>query len=397
MTFQRTHLAAALAAALLLPTFASAQSTTGSTATVARTATNADWFDNRWYVTPMVGYTWADTMRHADNGITGGVAIGKPINSYLNIELRALYEQLDSVVGGPGDYKNWTVGLDAQWFPLGRQGYDRRHGFQPYLVAGVGGINDKNSLKDEFSVMANVGAGVVWAFSDWGRIVADVRYRWDDNRGKVNRGRDNDFGDWVATIGLQIPFGAAPAMPRAVVAAPVAAPVVAPPPARPTPVPAPAVVAPAPLVPAPVPVPAPAPQPVTRSVEVSADGMFAFDSAQLSADGRSRIEKAVNGLRAQGVDNVTAVKIVGHTDPIGTAEYNQRLSEQRANAVKSYLSTLGIPAGIITASGAGESQPKITEADCRAKGAKSQSQMAACLAPDRRVEVSVTGTGKANR
>jgi OOP family OmpA-OmpF porin len=125
--------------------------------------------------------------------------------------------------------------------------------------------------------------------------------------------------------------------------------------------------------------------------------MFAFDSAQLSADGRSRIEKAVNGLRAQGVDNVTAVKIVGHTDPIGTAEYNQRLSEQRANAVKSYLSTLGIPAGIITASGAGESQPKITEADCRAKGAKSQSQMAACLAPDRRVEVSVTGTGKANR
>jgi OOP family OmpA-OmpF porin len=139
--------------------------------------------------------------------------------------------------------------------------------------------------------------------------------------------------------------------------------------------------------------PAPAPQPITRSAEISADGMFGFDSAELSAAGRTRIEQAVNGLRGQGITNVTGVKVVGHTDPLGAADYNQRLSEARANSVKSFLSTLGIPAGVISATGAGESQPKITEADCRAKGAKNQSQMVACLAPDRRVELSVTGTG----
>jgi len=120
--------------------------------------------------------------------------------------------------------------------------------------------------------------------------------------------------------------------------------------------------------------------------------MFGFDSAVLSAAGRTRIEQAVNGLRSQGIADITSVRVVGHTDPLGAADYNQRLSEARANAVKGFLATLGIPASVISASGAGESQPKVTEADCRARGARTQSQMVACLAPDRRVELSVTGT-----
>lgn len=406
MSFQQTRLAAAVCAALLAPLSAGAQ-TTGTTSgmttgynTSGTLMSPSSWYDDRWYVTPLVGYTWANYKRHADSGMNFGVAVGKPISPNLNLELRTLYEKLDGYVGGVGDYKNWTVSVDGQWFPLGRAGWDNRMGLSPYLVAGIGGINDSVtgstsgvpwSKRNSTSFMANAGAGVVWAFSDWGRVVADIRYRWDDNRGKINRGRDDNFGEWIGTIGLQIPFG-----PMAGVAQPqrVSAPVAPPPPPAPMPVPAPVVIpapAPAPVV-VPAPAPAPAPQPITRSAEISADGMFGFDSAELSAAGRTRIEQAVTGLRSQGVTDITSVKIVGHTDPLGAADYNQRLSEARANSVKSFLSTLGIPAGAITASGAGESQPKITEADCRAKGAKTQSQMVACLAPDRRVELSVTGT-----
>lgn len=397
MTHHQARLAAAVCAALLAPLAANAQTSTQTVGTRAYGTTtsgwtSSNWYDDRWYVTPLIGYTWADDLRHADSGMNYGIAVGKPISPNINIELRALYEKLDGYPGGVGDYKNWTVGIDGQWFPLGRAGWDNRLRLSPYLVAGIGGINDKNSFRSATSFMANAGAGVVWPISDSFRLVADIRYRWDDNRDKINRGRDDNFGEWVGTIGLQIPFG-----PMTPVAQPVraAAPVAPPPPPAPVvPAPAPRPVMPAPVpVPAPAPAPAPAPQPITRSAEISADGMFGFDSAELSAAGRTRIEQAVNGLRAQGINNVTGVKIVGHTDPLGAADYNQRLSEARANSVKSFLTTLGIPAGVISASGAGESQPKITEADCRAKGAKNQSQLVACLAPDRRVELSVTGTG----
>ncbi len=85
--------------------------------------------------------------------------------------------------------------------------------------------------------------------------------------------------------------------------------------------------------------------------------------------------------------------MIGHTDPIGTEAYNQKLSEQRARAFADFLVTEGVSPSIITTEGRGESQLRITEADCKAKGqAKTQQALIACLAPDRRVEVEVTGT-----
>ena len=50
----------------------------------------------------------------------------------------------------------------------------------------------------------------------------------------------------------------------------------------------------------------------------------------------------------------------GHTDSIGTDEYNQKLSERRAAAVKDYLVSKGMPAAKITTIGKGESQPVAT-------------------------------------
>ena len=149
-------------------------------------------------------------------------------------------------------------------------------------------------------------------------------------------------------------------------------------------------------VPAPVvPAPAPAPAPVTRNFDISADGMFAFDRAELSDIGRNRINNALTELRQAGITDIRDVRIVGHTDPLGSDSYNQSLSEARANSVKNYLASQGITASSISASGAGESKLKITEADCKAKGqARTRTDLIACLAPNRRVEASFTGTSR---
>ena len=147
------------------------------------------------------------------------------------------------------------------------------------------------------------------------------------------------------------------------------------------------------VTPAPPPPAPPPPKPVTRTIDISADGMFAFDKAELSPVGKSRIDQLLDGLRQGGITSIDSVKILGHTDPLGSDAYNQKLSEQRANAVRDYLVSKGVPAERITAEGRGESQLKVTEADCKAKGeAKSRNALIACLAPDRRVSLEVTGT-----
>ena len=84
-----------------------------------------------------------------------------------------------------------------------------------------------------------------------------------------------------------------------------------------------------------------------------------------------------------------AIFVTGHTDRLGTAKYNQKLSERRAHAVRNYLMRNGIPASRIRAAGKGETQPVTRPGDC--KGPRS-ARLIACLQPDRRVHVEVTGT-----
>ncbi len=67
-----------------------------------------------------------------------------------------------------------------------------------------------------------------------------------------------------------------------------------------------------------------------------------------------------------------------------------RLSTRRAEAVKAYLSSAGIPEGKISAIGKDGADPVTRPGEC--KGAKATPALRACLQPDRRVEVEVTGT-----
>jgi OOP family OmpA-OmpF porin len=173
-----------------------------------------------------------------------------------------------------------------------------------------------------------------------GSAYANVTPNLQDGSGRAVK---DGSGACVVTSGQVLPECAG-ARPAPAAPAPAA-------PARP----APPAAAPAPAAPAPAARPAPAS--VRQAVVIQADALFDFDKSVLRPDGRKSIDEALAKMRGVDLEMVIAT---GHTDSIGTPQYNQRLSERRAAAVKDYLVSKGIPAAKITTIGKGESQPVAT-------------------------------------
>lgn len=143
-----------------------------------------------------------------------------------------------------------------------------------------------------------------------------------------------------------------------------------------------------PRVAAPLPAAIPPPTPQPRRVTFSADSLFDFDKATVKHDGQLALDKFAADLRGTSYD---VISVTGHTDRIGMPAYNQALSERRAAAVKSYLvDPAGLPSEKIAARGEGETQPVTKAGDC--DGRNTSATRIACLQPDRRVEVEVSGT-----
>ena len=153
---------------------------------------------------------------------------------------------------------------------------------------------------------------------------------------------------------------------------------------------APVAVAPAPIVVAAAPAPArvvqAAPKAAPQKISFSGDALFAFDKSVLKPEGKVMLDGLVQQLSGASYDNI---QLTGHTDRFGSSAYNQKLSERRAQAVKDYLASKEVMANRITAQGKGESQPVTKAADCH--GPKS-TKVVACLQPDRRVDVEMTGS-----
>jgi outer membrane protein OmpA-like peptidoglycan-associated protein len=84
---------------------------------------------------------------------------------------------------------------------------------------------------------------------------------------------------------------------------------------------------------------------------------FAFDSDELTADARKELHEVAKCLTDPRTINISIV-INGHTDAVGSVDYNQGLSERRAEAVRQYLITQhGIAPSRLAAKGYGKSQP----------------------------------------
>lgn len=81
---------------------------------------------------------------------------------------------------------------------------------------------------------------------------------------------------------------------------------------------------------------------------------FGFDSANLTATAKTNLDKLAQVLVSNPDTNIN---IYGHTDSKGSDTYNLSLSEKRANAVKSYLTSKGVASSRIFAMGRGEAEP----------------------------------------
>src|SRR5262245_33184182 len=107
---------------------------------------------------------------------------------------------------------------------------------------------------------------------------------------------------------------------------------------------------------------------------------FEYNKVELTAESRSRLEKEVLPKLKQAT-GVRFLNISGHTDRIGTAEYNQRLSEKRAEVLRAYLVEHGVDPDKIEVFGYGKTLPVKS---CREE---KRAALLECLAPNRRVVI----------
>ena len=109
--------------------------------------------------------------------------------------------------------------------------------------------------------------------------------------------------------------------------------------------------------------------------------LFDFDKADLKPEGKEQIKAYREKAQAE-LSRADKIIITGYTDNTGAPDYNTKLSQQRAEAVRAYLISIGVDPNKIVATGAGDTKPI---ADNSTKEGR---------AKNRRVEIEVTGLGK---
>jgi OOP family OmpA-OmpF porin len=164
-------------------------------------------------------------------------------------------------------------------------------------------------------------------------------------------------------------------------------------PEKPAPQPAPPpppkpVAAPQPVPAPPVAKPEPKPEPPKKPavVNLASTELFEFNKAVLTAQARSKLDSDVIA-KLRDLKEVRYIIVNGHADRLGTADYNQRLSEKRADAVRAYLVSKGVEQAKVETLGFGKTLPVKACPD-----QKDRKGLIECLSPNRRVEVEVQGT-----
>lgn len=118
---------------------------------------------------------------------------------------------------------------------------------------------------------------------------------------------------------------------------------------------------------------------------LSADALFKFDKSSLNSllpGDKENLDKFIQSLKNRSQD-IKLITVIGHTDRLGTDDYNNRLGLLRAETIKQLLIDQGISLPINVYS-QGKRQP-VTK-DCIGKGAA----LEACLQPDRRIQIKVS-------
>lgn len=99
-------------------------------------------------------------------------------------------------------------------------------------------------------------------------------------------------------------------------------------------------------------------------VTVKNEVLFDFDSSALRSSSRSSLREMADVFDKYPD---TTIRVEGHTDSIGSAAYNERLSERRADSVARYLEGMGVRSSRIDAIGYGKSQPRASNSTARGR------------------------------
>jgi OOP family OmpA-OmpF porin len=351
-------------------------------ALVGGTATASAQDFGNFYIAPRIGANLSESSRQTDTSVWGGIGVGVWVNPHLAVDFEYTINNADFDGGSWRAGHEWEsvgLGVTGRWF-FGDEGAQLR----PYVLAGVGALRHKAYsgflLEDAgfsggggWDPMATIGAGVQYNMSERLALRGELAARYDhDNntRGNVSEALgyavspESGYVDGIVSVGLVYNFGTREAPPAPVEAA-------APPPApdchtldddndgvnncddRCPDTASGAIVG---------------PDGCPQKVVIDLRGVnFKFDRPK---KGESNIEPTLQTPTAdsvaildQAIDALNRypdikVELDGHTDSVGTDQYNQGLSERRAQIVADYLTSHGIDASRITAiRGFGESQP----------------------------------------
>lgn len=303
-------------------------------------------------------YTKFAAVTKLDNAVGLGGLVGIPLWRRIELQYEADFASTKS--SRVGDLTALNHRFDLVYHLPIRNGHT-------FFVGGgwTGSQYRTDTTKNQYDSGGNATIGIRWCVNrDWNVRTSGVM-DFKDPSDQV------PTGDRTQTLGLRVGLsrflgakgGQTPCVPAAApMPAPAPPPVVVPAPAA-TPAPAPA---PAPAAaPTPMPPAAPAPAPKPREIFRMTGVYFAFDKSALTTAGKDTLEAAVKYLNA---NPGSTVEIQGHTDNIGTDEYNRSLSDRRATAVMQYLRTRGIDASRMTSKGFGESQPAADNGTTEGRG-----------------------------
>ncbi len=331
------------------------------------TATAEEAYEGSWYLVPGVSYMNTDSDLDADNGGGGFIKLGKELSQHWDVQIGAGHARADEdldIAGAGGRFKQTLLGVDALYM-------FSRDKFRPFLVAGLGSARNNTDYDiagvdigdKKTSWMANVGLGAQYFFNETVGLQADLRHVWSradlsSNARAFGLNDPGTVGNTYFNLGGIIKFGA----PKPAVAeAP----------------------APEPVMAAPEPAPAPVAKECKPKVErllLSSEILFGFDKDKLKPEGLQVLDnEVIPKIKSEPFE---VVFVTGHTDQLGSFEYNDALSARRAEQVKSYLVSQGIDASMISAYGAGESTPVELCSDSLPR-----KQLIECLQPNRRVEI----------
>lgn len=252
----------------------------------------------------------------AETGGSGSLFGGYMFNDYIGVAAQAQYSGFFSVNRHHKlDEGAQALGLHvgpraALPFDIGSLPAELYATWQGGLYTGLVGDTPISRTSWGFST----GAGLNFRLTRTLLIGPFGRYNWLDQR--VEPGNDVQF----VTVGLGVTYNALPE--PAVEEAP--------------------------------PPPPPPPPPTVKKKIILRGVNFDFNKATIRPDARPVLDRAVATLREEGG---IAVIAEGHTDSIGSDEYNRELSERRAQAVRDYMVDGGVAPSRITFEGQGESRP----------------------------------------